>query len=61
MPAKAALPGVEYGSKVWQMAYSTARFTGWPSKTSTLWDTIGDNYGGGWLLLLESGTLHPKH
>lgn len=55
------VPFIEYGSKVWQMAYSTARFTGWPSKTSTLWDTIGDNYGGGWLLLLESGTLHPKH
>lgn len=54
------VPYLQYGNKVWQMSYSTAKFTGWPSASSNLWNTIGYNFGGGWLLILEGGKLRAK-
>lgn len=53
------VPFLQYGNKVWQMSYSTAKFKGWPTVKSNLWNTVGYNLGGGWLLILESGKLKP--
>lgn len=54
------MPFLQYGNKVWQMSYSNASFVGWPAKSSPLWQDLGYSLGGGWLLILEHGSLKPR-
>ena len=54
------LPYIYYGTKQYQYAYSTSRFSDWPKTSSQIWTMIVDNSSGGIAYALENGYIVPK-
>lgn len=58
------VPYIWYATKVYQLSYSTSRYTDWPSVgsdgTSTLWNMISNNQNAGFVYSMEQGYIQPK-